>query len=54
MLELDEESTNYVQPIVDLMAEGKYDEARAAVNEIPVTWRIAVIWTVAAQTGIIL
>lgn len=54
MLELDEESVNYVQPIVDLMAEGKYDEARTEMYKIPIEWRIAVIWTVAAQTGIVL
>lgn len=54
MLELDEDSVNYVQPILDLMAEGKYEEARAKVAEVPLTWRIAVIWTVAAQTNIVL
>lgn len=54
MLELEEDKVDLVAPILALMAEGKYDEARAAVNEIPTTWRIAVIWTVAAQTGIVL
>lgn len=54
MLELDDDKVDLVKPITDLMAEGKYDEARAKLNEIPTTWRIAVLWTVAAQTGIVL
>ena len=54
MLELDEHSVNYVQPILDLMTEGKYDAARTAMYKVPIEWRIAVIWTVAAQTGIVL
>jgi hypothetical protein len=54
VLELDDDQQDLVTPIVNLMAEGKYDEAREAVNKIPTTWRIAVIWTVAAQTGIVL
>lgn len=54
MLELDDDSVNYVKPIADLVQEGKYDEARAEMYKVPVEWRIAVIWTVAAQTGIVL
>ncbi len=54
MLELDDDKVDMVTPIMKLMAEGKYEEARTAMYAIPVEWRIAVIWTVAAQTGIIL
>lgn len=54
MLELEEDKQDLVKPILALMAEGKYEEARSAVNAIPTEWRIAVIWTVAAQTGICL
>lgn len=54
MLELDEHSVNYVQPIVDLMSEGKYEEARALLNAVPKEWRMAVSWTVAAQTNTLL
>ena len=54
MLELEEDKVDLVTPILALMSEGRYEEARVAVNAIPTTWRIAVIWTVAAQTGIVL
>lgn len=54
MLELEEDKQDLVKPIMDLMAEGKYDEARAEMLKVPLEWRIAVVWTVAAQTGIIL
>lgn len=54
MLELDPEKEDLVTPITNLMAEGKYEEARVEVNKIPTLWRIAVIWTIAAQTGIVL
>lgn len=54
MLELEDDKQDLVKPILDLMAEGKYAEAREAVNKIDTVWRIAVIWTVAAQTGIVL
>jgi hypothetical protein len=54
VLELEEDKQDLVTPIMNLMNEGKYEEARAKVNEIPTTWRIAVIWTVAAKTGIVL
>lgn len=53
MLELNE-SVDYVQPITKLMEEGKYDEARAELEKAPKEWRIAILWTVAAQTGIVL
>lgn len=54
MLELEEDKQDLVTPILALMSDGKYEEARAAVEAIPTTWRIAVIWTIAAQTGIVL
>lgn len=54
MLELEEDKKDLVTPISDLMNEGKYDEARAMLLNVPLEWRIAVLWTIAAQTGIIL
>lgn len=54
MLELEEQKQDIVKPIANLVAEGKYDEARTAVSNLPEEWRLAVIWTVAAQTGIVL
>lgn len=55
MLEFDEDgAVDYVTPIMDLMKVGKYEEARAKLAEVPLEWRIAVLWTVGAQTGIVL
>ena len=54
ILELEEDKKDLVKPISDLMNEGKYEEARAMMLTIPTEWRIAVMWTIAAQTGIIL
>lgn len=54
MLELDDDQKDLVTPIIDLMGEGKYEEARAALQAVDPLWRVAVLWTVAAQTGICL
>lgn len=54
MLELDDDKKDLVKPITDLMSEGKYEEARAALRAVDPLWRVAVLWTVAAQTGICL
>ena len=54
MLELDDDKKDLVTPIIDLMNEGRYEDARAALQKVDPMWRIAVLWTVAAQTGVCL
>jgi len=54
VLELPSEQKDLVTPIIDLMSEGKYDDARAALEAVDPQWRIACLWTIAAMTGICL
>lgn len=54
MLELDDDKKDLVSPIIALMNDGKYDEARAALQAVDPLWRIACLWTIAAMTGICL
>lgn len=54
MLELPSDQQDLVTPILALMNEGKYDDARAALEAVGQQWRVACLWTIAAMTGICL